>query len=80
MTANEIIKKLDEMVTNKVNVLNSALDSGKPFEEQSIGWKRWFNELNGMIVFAKNIDKDWHIEFDTDKSDNLKSIRIVNWH
>ena len=80
MNANEIIKKLDEMVSNKVNMLNAALDSGKPFEEQSEGWKRRFNELNGLVIFAKNIDKNWHIELDTDKSYNLKSIRIVNWH
>ena len=81
MTANEIIKKLDDMVTNKVNILNSTLDSEKPFEEQSDGWKRWFNELNGLIVFAKNIDKNWHIEFDTDwkHNYNLIKIKIVNW-
>ena len=44
MTANEMVKVLDNMVTNKVNILNDNLDSEKPFEEQSEGWKRWFYE------------------------------------
>ena len=77
-----MIKKLDEMVTNKVNILNSTLDNEKPFEEQSEGWKRWFNELNGLIIFAKNIGKDWHIECDADihHNYNLIKVKIVNWH
>lgn len=81
MTANEIIKKLDEVVTNKVNVLNSTIDNEKPLELQSDGWKRLFSELNGMVTFARNIDKNWHIECDTDFKHNyaLKKIKIVNW-
>lgn len=82
MTAVEMIKKLDDMVTNKVNILNHTLDSEKSFEEQSESWKRLFNELKGLTIYAQNIDKNWHIEFDSDTKNNynLKSIRIVNWH
>ena len=79
MTAVEIIKTLDDMVTNKVSVLNSTVDKSQPFEKQTDGWKRWFNELNGLIVFAKNIDKNWHIEFVMDKQYNLQEVKIVNW-
>ena len=70
MTAVEMIKKLDDMVTNKVNILNHTLDNEKPFEEQSEGWKRLFNELKGLTIYAQNIDKNWHIEFDTDIKNN----------
>ena len=59
MTANEMVKVLDNMVTNKVNVLNDNLDSEKPFEEQSEVWKRWFYELKGITIYAQNVDKNF---------------------
>ena len=75
-----MIKKLDDIVTNKVNILNHTLDSEKPFEYQSEGWKRWFYELKGIIIYAQNVDKNWHIELDTDFKNNynLKAVKIVN--
>lgn len=57
MTAVEMIKKLDDMVTNKVNILNHTLDSEKPFEEQSEGWKRLFNELKDLPFMLKTLIK-----------------------
>ena len=81
MTANEMVKVLDNMVTNKVNILNDNLDSEKPFEEQSEGWKRWFYELKGITIYTQNVDKNWHIELDTDfkHNYNLKAVKIANW-
>lgn len=81
MTAVEMIKILDKMVTRKVNILNANLNSDKPFIEQSDGWKRWYSELAGLCLYANNIGKNWHIEFVEDKKNNynLLSIRIVNW-
>lgn len=72
----------DYVVASRVNTLNSSLDSEKPLQEQSARWKSWFNELNGMIILAQNINKDWHIKCDVDPKHNfnLKRIRIEKWN
>ena len=81
MTANEIVKRLDDMITNKVTVLNLLLDREKSFDEQEESWRRRFDELRGMLIVAQNIGKNWDITCDTDYSqcDKLLTVRIENW-